>query len=120
MGRGTPEVYPGGTGGRIISREAGDFRGHNQKRLTLSEEGTKENTETNNEGRAPHQEDRGGHNINNHERRRRRTRFSGAEEADTQDRERRGSTRVRGQTQEVPGLSQNGVAQLRSRRYVAT
>ncbi|KAJ1152637.1 hypothetical protein NDU88_005412 [Pleurodeles waltl] len=49
QGRGTPDVFPRGTGWRTISREAGDFWGHNLKRLTSPEEGAKENPERSNE-----------------------------------------------------------------------
>ncbi|KAJ1151886.1 hypothetical protein NDU88_004665 [Pleurodeles waltl] len=46
--RGTPDVFPGGTGGRIISQEAGEVQGHNLRRLTSPEEGAKENAERSN------------------------------------------------------------------------
>ncbi|KAJ1099090.1 hypothetical protein NDU88_004194 [Pleurodeles waltl] len=43
--RETPNVFPGGTDGRILTGDARDFWGRDLKRLTLPEEGVEENTE---------------------------------------------------------------------------
>ncbi|KAJ1113240.1 hypothetical protein NDU88_001494 [Pleurodeles waltl] len=43
--RETPNVFPRGTDGRILTRDAGDFQGRGLKRLTSPEEGVEDNTE---------------------------------------------------------------------------
>ncbi|KAJ1087726.1 hypothetical protein NDU88_000891 [Pleurodeles waltl] len=45
MKRGTPNVFPGGTAGRILSWDTGDFRGCDLKNLPSPEEAGEENTE---------------------------------------------------------------------------